>query len=134
MAWTHRRILYRAGQNRFILHYSGQADVSDLDDYVLFDISADAPGFTKTQVMQLQGQAGGLYAVLEWDATTDAFICAFPDGPLVKYPPPFDREDLVAGDMIIDPIPTGTTGDILLTTFGGAVGGGVNIDAIIVTL
>lgn len=133
MAWTHKRVLYhKPNSNVFLLHYGGQADGSDLTDYALFDISADAPGMAKTQIDWLRINAGGVYAFLEWDATTDDFICAAVDGGgPSEFPPPFDAADLIAGNMRVDPASTGTTGDIVLTTLGGAAGDGVVIDAII---
>lgn len=134
MAWTHYSNTQRIGQNKFLVNYAGQADASDLTDYVLFDISAKAPGFTKTQIESLKiRSSGGLVAVLEWDATTDDFITASV-GHEQQFPPPFQREDLISGNFIVDPASTGTTGDILLTTIGGALGRGVSIEAIIHTL
>lgn len=130
MAWTHYKILRRQSQEVFLLHYAGQADASDLSDYVLFDISAEAPARTKTQLDYLRIKAG-FFTVLEWDATTDDFIAACPDGGEYLFPPPFDRAELVSGNMLIDPVSTGTTGDIVMTTVGGAAGKGVVIDAII---
>lgn len=131
MAWTHYKILRRQSQDTFLLHYAGQADATDLTDYVLFDISAEAPARTKTQMDYLRIKSGGVFVVLEWDATTDDFIAACPDNGEYLFPPPFDRAELVSGNMLIDPVSAGTTGDIVMTTVGGAAGKGVVIDAII---
>jgi len=129
--------VYRPAQNQFLLHYVGQADASDLTDYALFDFSVRVPGggYTKTQLDYLRIQAcEGLFALLEWDATTDDLIAASAGSTPYVFPPPFDRADLVAGSMLIDPASTGTTGDIVLTTLGGAVGRAVMIDARIILL
>lgn len=136
MAWTLVKKTQIIRQDKVLHTWSGQADASDLADQVIFDFSADAPGggYTKTTIEWLRVCAGGVYITLEWGATTDVHICACPPGVLKIYPPPgFDRSEILTGDgdFVADPAGTGTTGDIVATTTGGAAGDGATVDMVL---
>ena len=137
MAWTWHNVQYQVPQpNGTALLYvnaSGQADASDETDKVLVDASALLPvSPAKIEIEYLRISAGGVFVRLEWDATTDDLIVACPTDNTLEYPPgqwAADKADLFNGSFIKDPASTGSTGDILLTTLGGAAGDGVSIQA-----
>ena len=142
MAWTHDIDIVRpAGEDVCYVNYSGQADASDLTDYALFDISAQgelrqgpnsgvAPTGTKIHNLRATIGGSGMYARLEFDATTDDLIGAFVQGSPLIVPPPFFPLD-VHNDFFKDPGSSGSTGDIVLTTIGGAVGDGISIQMVL---
>jgi len=121
------------------LNYSGQADGSDLTDYAIMDVSASPIHFgsvpSSGRILSLRMcVSGGLFARLEWDATTDTLIVGgggpvklgwgYPDvGPLINA----DMVDLNSAEFLQDPANSGQTGDILLTTINGAAGEGISI-------
>ena len=116
--------------------WSGQADASDLANAVIFDFSVVIPmgGYTKTRIEWMRVQTGGVYLVLEWKATTDVHICACAPGCEKIYPPPgFDKNEILTGggNFILDPAGTGTNGDIVGTTTGGAAGDGATVDLVL---
>uniref|UniRef100_A0A6M3L2N6 Uncharacterized protein n=1 Tax=viral metagenome TaxID=1070528 RepID=A0A6M3L2N6_9ZZZZ len=140
MGWTHRfKKLEKVvgGKYRYYVNYFGQADASDLSDYVLVDASALLPFVpTKTEILWLHMSVGGsgMMAVLEWDATTDDLIMGCPDGCSKEWPPPggvFPPDTARDEGFTKDPASSGTTGDIVLTTIGGAVGDSVSIQLVL---
>ena len=130
MAWTITSANYQIGNLQYI-NWSGVADASDLTDQVVVDVSALLPiAPTQLTIDYLRIATGaGVSAVLEWDATTDGLILNCPGGCTLELPINGDRADQQAAGWTKDPIATGTTGDMLLTTIGGGLGEGVSIQA-----
>jgi|6_EtaG_2_1085325.scaffolds.fasta_scaffold00120_15 hypothetical protein len=140
MAWAHKfkKVQKKIGNTHmYYVNYFGQADASDLTDYVVMDASALLPFVsTKSEIKWLRLSTGGsgMIAYLEWDATTDDLIIGCPGGVALEWPP---KTDFFPWEMARDegftkdPASTGTTGDITLTTVGGAVGDAVSIQMVV---
>lgn len=141
MAWTHKsnnkeQVLAGSGYRAYV-NYIGQADASDLTDYVVFDASAQLPFVpAATEILWLKMVVGGsgMMAYLEWDATADTLIGGAAQGEPFAWPPETGHFDLAyARDngLTKDPVGSGTTADIVLTTIGGAVGDAVSLQMIL---
>lgn len=132
MAWTITSKDYQIGNYQYI-NWSGQADATDLTDTVVVDVSALVPiAPTQLTIDYLRIAAGGVFARLEWDATTDDLIIACPPDCVVELPLKTGNPDhQMSAGWTKDPNSAGTTGDILLTTIGGALGDGVSIQMVL---
>jgi len=134
MAWTiTSKAKYDQARKLYFINWSGQADATDLTDQVVVDASAITGVAVLTSIQWLRF-AANTYARLEWDATTDDLIVAHPGagGPLVLPPLfPGERDFEVDNNFTKDPGSSGTTGDIVLTTLGGAAGKGVSIQLVV---
>jgi len=99
-------------------HVAGDGTGEETDTVVV-DVSALTPAATQMKVTELEASLIGCSAVLEFDATTDQPIVALPEGENV-----FDYRDIGG---IPDPLATGTTGDITITSTGLGAGDSITI-------
>ena len=108
-----------SGKNKYIVNITGAFSVSDETDTVVVDISTltgpDGTTPTSVRVDELTWSigAGFDYILLEWDATANDKIEYLQGQGYMDYRPYGGKND---------PKSTGTTGDILLTSSGGASG------------
>ena len=132
MAWTITTANYQV-ENLQYINWSGVADATDLTDQVVVDVSALLPiSPTQLTIAYLRIAAGaGVSAVLEWDATTDGLVLNCPGGCVLELPINADMGHQRSAGWTKDPIASGTTGDMLLTTIGGGLGEGVSIQAVL---
>lgn len=109
-----------SGRNKYIINVTGAFSVSDETDTVIIDVSTltgpDGTAPTKVRIDEVTWAvgAGFDYVLLEWDATTDRVIDYYPGQGYMDYRP-YGGKNPVTGD-------SGYTGDVLLTTSGGAAG------------
>lgn len=95
-------------------HVSGDG-TGDETATAVVDASALTPVPTQLKVMEVEAALVGCSAVLEFDATANQPIISLPEGEDV-----YDFRDPHGG--IPDPLATGTTGDIVITTTGLGAG------------
>lgn len=133
MAWTIDSDLVKiTDEDIVLLNWSGMADASELTDTALFDTSAQTLNTTggaaaSLKVLKIRIACGIVSARLEFDADTDDLIIQCPANTVLVWPTDiFPLANMVAS-FLTDPKSTGTNGDIVITTLGGAVGGGVSI-------
>jgi hypothetical protein len=130
MAWTIDSVIVQ-DNDVLTVNWSGIADASDLTDQVvvnLSDYTVTSSGATATtsQILSFKGGAGvGLMANLEWDHTTDDLILNLPPGLYIPMLPSDTPDERIA--LFNDPGTAGGTGDIVLTTLGGASGESVTL-------
>ena len=107
------------GRNKIVVNVTGIFDTADETDTVIIDVSAltgpDGTPPTGVRIDEITWSLNGGwdYVKLEWDATTDDLIDYFHGQGYMDYGPYSGKND---------PRSTGTTGDVLLTTAGGAAG------------
>lgn len=94
---------------------------SDVTDEVVIDVSTLAPAASQLKIMEIEAALIGCSAILEFDATADDVVFALPEGE--------DVYDFRSFGGIPDPLSSGTTGDIVITTTG--LGAGDTITLII---
>jgi len=107
------------GRNKIVVNVTGAFSVSDETDTVIIDASTligpDGTPPSSIRIDEITWAVGvGFDSVLlEWDATTDDVIDYFQGQGYIDFRPYGGKND---------PKSSGTTGDILLTTAGGAAG------------
>lgn len=113
------------GSRRVIVHITNRSDGTGESDVVKIDVSALANGpnpSTATDTLAIEEITysvwGFSHVLLEFDATTDDEIAVLQGQGYLDFRP-FGRK--------VDPKSTGSTGDLLLTTTGGATGSGYDI-------
>lgn len=109
-----------SGKNRYIINVTGAYSAADETDTVIVDLSTltgpDGTAATKLKINEVTWAvgAGFDYVLLEWDATTDQVIDYFQGQGYMDY--------RLFGGKIPDSTAGGYTGDLILTTSGGAAG------------
>ena len=116
-----------AGPNRRVVKLTNISDGTGESDVVKIDASAitapDGNAATSFTITELWWNIQGMTSVrLEWDATTDNLIAALSGSGYL---------DVSSFGGMPDPLSSGTTGDVLLTT-AGAVSGGTYTIVIVV--
>ena len=99
------------GSRNVVIKWHVAADgTGEETDTAVIDVSALTPAATQLKLMELEATLVGCSAVLEWDATTDQPVVSLPEGENVFY-----YRDIGG---LPDPLATGTTGDLTITTVG----------------
>lgn len=107
------------GSRKIVVNVTGEFSVADETDTVIIDVSTltgpDGTPPTSVRIDEVTWSigAGFDYIKLEWDATTDDIIDYYQGQGYMDYRPYSGK---------VDPKSSGTTGDVLLTTSGGAAG------------
>jgi hypothetical protein len=107
------------GKNKIVVNVTGAFSAADETDTVIVDVSTltgpDGTPPTGVRIDEITWAvgAGFDYVALEWDATTDDLIDYFQGQGYMDYSQYGGKND---------PRSSGTTGDVLLTTAGGAAG------------
>lgn len=105
------------GRNKIVINVTGAFSAADETDTVIIDVSTlTGPDGTPPTAVRIDEVtwavgAGFDHVLLEWDATTDDVIDYFQGQGYMDFRPYGGKHD---------PRSAGTTGDVLLTTVGGA--------------
>lgn len=103
------------GARNATIKFSIVADITELTDALLVDVSALSGSFTEVKILGIQAGLEGFGAQLLWDATVNV---AALDIPATED---FDQEYRKFGGLINN-AGAGKTGNILISTSGAAVG------------
>lgn len=107
------------GRNKIVINVTGTFDTADETDTVLVDLSGltgpdgTAPTAVRIDEVTWSMSPGWDSILLEWDHTTDDLVDHFHGQGYMDYRPYGGKND---------PRSTGATGDLVLTTTGGASG------------
>jgi hypothetical protein len=107
------------GRNKIVVNVTGIFDTADETETVIIDVSTlvgpdgTAPTSVRIDEVTWAVGAGFDYVLLEWDATTSDVIDYFQGQGYMDFRPYGGKHD---------PKSSGTTGDIVLSTAGGAAG------------
>jgi hypothetical protein len=108
------------GQNKLVVNVTGAFSVGDETDTVIIDLSTlagpengVAPTAVRIDEITWSLNGGWDYVLLEWDHTADDVVDYFHGQGYMDYRPYGGKND---------PRSAGDTGDLVLTTAGGAAG------------
>lgn len=109
------------GDRNYIVHLTNESDGTGESGVVKIDISgltfSDGSSVSKLTIDEIHYSVQGFnYVVLEYDATSNDEIAVLSGDGVRVFP-----------GGLVDPQSTGTTGDVVLTTDGGADGSSYDI-------
>lgn len=112
-----------SGTRHYTVHLTNESDGTGESGVAKIDISAltgpDGTAPTRTSIMEIDYSVAGFnYITLAWDHTADDVAMVLKGNGYV---------DFSESGGLVDPASTGGTGDILLTTDGGADGSSYDI-------
>ena len=119
---------YKSGDLTVVNWHAAWTDSTALTDSIVVDLSADLPsGAVGVEILKIYAEISpGIQFKLEFDATTDDFICASALGATQMY-----RDFRFKGRSAVrDPKSTGTTGDVVLTSTSMASGDHISLTII----
>jgi hypothetical protein len=111
------------GQNKVVINVTGVFSAADETDTVLIDLSAltgpDGTAPTAVRVDEITWTVFDIdYVQLEWDHDTDDVVERLSGQGYMDFRPAGGKND---------PRSTGGTGDLILSTIGGAAGGAFSL-------
>jgi hypothetical protein len=106
-----------SGRNKYVINVTGTFSVADETDTIVIDKSTLTgpkgvePGRIRIDEITWAVSPGFDYVLLEWDHATDSVVDYFSGTGFMDYAPYGGKNDPLSAD---------STGDLILTTLGGA--------------